>query len=85
MVVLLGATALGRAWLGVLLVIAFGIGMALTLTVAGLVVSHTQDRLERSAAITGRLAWLRRYLPVALACCIVALGTGLAARGLAGV
>ena len=31
LVVLLGATALGRAWFGVLLVAIYGIGMALTL------------------------------------------------------
>jgi ABC-type nickel/cobalt efflux system permease component RcnA len=36
LLVLLGATALGRAWFGVLLVIAYGVGMAVTLTVAGL-------------------------------------------------
>ena len=36
LLVLLGATALGRAWFGVLLVVAYGVGMAVTLTVAGL-------------------------------------------------
>src|SRR5262249_37665624 len=37
LVVLLGAVALGRTWFGVGLVIAYGLGMAATLMVAGLV------------------------------------------------
>ena len=36
LVVLLGAIALHRAWFGLILVIAYGVGMAATLTGAGL-------------------------------------------------
>jgi ABC-type nickel/cobalt efflux system permease component RcnA len=32
LIVLLGATALGRAWFGVVLVVCYGVGMAVTLT-----------------------------------------------------
>ena len=40
LLLLLGAVALGRPWLGALLVLAFGVGMALTLCAAGLLASH---------------------------------------------
>ena len=39
-VVLLGAAALGRAWFGVLLVLAYGVGMAATLTGVGLALAR---------------------------------------------
>src|SRR5205823_6162900 len=41
-VVLLGAIALGRAWLGVALVVAYGAGMALTLCGAGLLLTRAR-------------------------------------------
>src|SRR5213075_3272288 len=37
-VVLVGAAALGQAWFGLLLVVAYGVGLALTLTAAGFAV-----------------------------------------------
>ncbi len=84
-VVLLGAIALGRAWFGVALVVAYGVGMAATLTGAGLVLVKArgamESRLARPGAGAGRLASLAGRLPVLTAGCIVAGGLLLAVRG----
>ncbi|MFI5660412.1 hypothetical protein [Streptomyces sp. NPDC051684] len=45
LVVLLGATALGRTTCGITLVIGYGVGMAGTLTLAGLLLVRLRDRL----------------------------------------
>jgi hypothetical protein len=45
-VVLLGAIGLGRTGFGVLLVVAYGLGMALTLTAAGLLLITVQQRIR---------------------------------------
>ncbi len=56
-VVLLGAIALGRAWFGVLLVLVYGLGMAATLTGAGLLLLRARDALEhRMTAAAEELA-----------------------------
>ena len=47
LLVLLGAVALGHPWFGVALVVAFGLGMAATLAVVGLVVMRLRERAER--------------------------------------
>jgi hypothetical protein len=65
-VVLLGAIALRRTWFGVVLVVAYGVGMALTLTGAGLVLLKTRGALDRryiTAERRERLAWFSRMLP----------------------
>jgi nickel/cobalt transporter (NicO) family protein len=85
LVVLLSATALGRAWFGVLLVVAFGAGMAVTLMATGLLVLHAGQRLTR--AMSGRRAprWallLARRLPLATAAAVCALGGLITAQGL---
>ncbi len=72
-VVLLGAAALGRAWYGVLLVLAYGIGLAATLTGIGFALAHWGERLHR----VGSGRWttlLTRRLPVATAAVIVLVG-----------
>ncbi|MEH0632597.1 nickel transporter [Streptomyces bottropensis] len=86
-VVLVGAAALGKAWFGLLLVVAYGIGLALTLTAAGYAVvkaggwvTRVMDRGE------GRLggptaALVRRTVPLMSALLVVALGAGLVFRG----
>ncbi|MDT0567475.1 nickel transporter [Streptomyces sp. DSM 3412] len=86
-VVLVGAAALGKAWFGLLLVLAYGIGLALTLTAAGYAVvkaggwvTRVMDRGE------GRLggptaALVRRTVPLASALLVVALGAVLVFRG----
>jgi ABC-type nickel/cobalt efflux system permease component RcnA len=83
LVVLLGATALGRAWFGVVLVAAYGIGMALTLLGAGLLLVRFQDWLERR--FLGRPWWsvVLRLAPVVTAGLLVTSGIVIAVRGLA--
>ncbi|MEV6754173.1 sulfite exporter TauE/SafE family protein [Streptomyces sp. NPDC051214] len=83
-VVLVGAAALGEAWFGLLLVLAYGVGLAVTLTAAGFLV-------VRVGALAGRRVhgprWLHRathrLLPVGSAFVVVALGCGLVFKGAA--
>jgi ABC-type nickel/cobalt efflux system permease component RcnA len=84
LVVLLGAIALGRTWFGVVLVVAYGLGMAVTLTAAGLLLVRARGALDRRAARglrPGRVAALTRALPLATSSVIVVVGLYLAARG----
>ncbi|WP_062344097.1 nickel/cobalt transporter [Herbidospora yilanensis] len=82
LVVLLGAIALGRTWFGVALVLAYGAGMAATLTATGLLLVSLADRAE-SLLKAGRLATTAtRLAPVATALIVVVLGVGLALRSL---
>ncbi|WP_030347411.1 nickel transporter [Streptomyces sp. NRRL S-1022] len=88
-VVLVGAAALGKAWFGLLLVVAYGAGLALTLTAAGFAVV----RLGAGAArvMERRPGWsahplaalVRRTLPLVSALVVLALGTGLVLKGAA--
>ncbi|MGW8888933.1 nickel/cobalt transporter [Streptomyces sp. NPDC055749] len=85
LVVLLGAVALGRTAFGVLLVIAYGLGMAGTLTLAGLILVRLRDRIEagaRAGAITrwGPLRRLARLGPVATSSLVLVVGVGLTVR-----
>ena len=84
-VVLLGGIALGRAWLGVALVLAYGVGMAATLTGVGLLLAHLRTRMDRRLHLPAGslLARLRRLLPAVTASVIVLVGLGLAAQGAA--
>lgn len=80
-VVLLGAVALGRAWYGVLLVAAYGIGMAVTLTAIGYALTHVRTRLERRPR-----AWLAhrfwRIVPLITSSVIIVAGLGVATTAL---
>ncbi|GAC1366457.1 MAG: hypothetical protein NVSMB32_10780 [Actinomycetota bacterium] len=84
-VVLLGAIALGRTWFGVLLVVAYGLGMAATLTGAGLVLLYARGALDRRLSRARRhwLADLSQLVPLATATVIVAVGAYLAVRAAA--
>jgi nickel/cobalt exporter len=84
-VVLLGGIALGHAWFGILLVLAYGTGMAATLTGVGLLLAHVRGRVDRRLAgpAGSLLARAGRLLPVATASVIVAVGLALAAQGAA--
>jgi nickel/cobalt exporter len=84
-VVLLGGIALGHAWFGVALVLAYGLGMAATLTGVGLLLAHLRTRVDRRLAIPAGslLARAGRLLPVATASVIVVVGLALAAQGAA--
>lgn len=90
-VVLVGAAALGQAWFGLLLVLAYGVGLALTLTAAGFAVVKLGDGVNRALARRPRLAGgpivtlLRRTAPLGSALVVVALGAGLVFRGAASV
>jgi ABC-type nickel/cobalt efflux system permease component RcnA len=91
LVVLLGAIGLGRAGLGVLLVIAYGIGMAGTLTAVGLLLVVAQRKLGDLATRGGRTARLGGVLtrltgrvsagaPTATAALVVLVGLGMGLR-----
>ena len=82
LVVLLGATALGRAWFGVVLVVCYGLGMAVTLTAAGLLLLRAQAVLDRRGWSLGRGRNLGRLLPVLTAAVVVLVGIGLVTRGI---
>jgi ABC-type nickel/cobalt efflux system permease component RcnA len=84
-VVLLGGIALGHAWFGVALVLAYGIGMAAALTGVGVLLAHLRGRLDRRlpGPAASLLARAGRLLPVATATVIVAVGLALAAQGAA--
>ncbi|WP_406483378.1 sulfite exporter TauE/SafE family protein [Streptomyces sp. NBC_01615] len=90
-VVLVGAAALGQAWFGFLLVLAYGVGLALTLTAAGFAVVKLGGGMTRALArrprwAEGRTAVLiRRTAPLGSALVVVALGAGLVFRGAASV
>ncbi|MBG0828256.1 High-affinity nickel-transporter [Planomonospora sp. ID67723] len=85
LVVLLGSIALGRTWFGAALVLAYGVGMAVTLTATGLLLVRLAGRLDRFATAGGGLAARASALaPVGTAAVVVLLGLGLAVRGLAG-
>lgn len=85
LVVLLGATALGRAWLGVVLVAVYGIGMAATLLAAGIALVKLQSWLERRWYGTRWLDLTLRFAPVVTAVALMAGGLSIAARGAIGV
>lgn len=51
---LVGAAALGRAWFGLLLVLAYGAGLALTLAAAGFAAVRLGDRVARLLAVRSR-------------------------------
>jgi nickel/cobalt exporter len=78
-VVLLGATAIGRAWFGVLLVVAYGLGMAFTLVAAGLLLSWARNRFEMKAR-GERMLHLAAAIPIATAVVVTASGLWLVAK-----
>jgi ABC-type nickel/cobalt efflux system permease component RcnA len=91
LVVLLGAIGLGRAGLGVLLVLAYGIGMAGTLTAVGLLLVVAQRKLGhliarggRTARLSGGIARLTGRIsasaPTATAALVVLVGLGMGVR-----
>ncbi|MGW5215058.1 nickel transporter [Streptomyces sp. NPDC004051] len=88
-VVLVGAAALGQAWFGLLLVVAYGIGLALTLTAAGYAVVKAGSGVTRLLARRPRwttrpaVALVRRSAPLGSAFVVVVLGAGLVFRGAA--
>lgn len=88
-VVLVGAAALGKAWFGLLLVVAYGVGLALTLTAAGFAVvrlgTGVTRVLDRQPRWTTHplTVFVRRTAPVGSAVLVVLIGAGLVLQGAA--
>ncbi len=86
LLVLLGGIALGRAWFGVVLVVAYGLGMAAALVAVGLALVRFKDWLDSySARLTlrghGKIAsFTTRWLPAATSALVILVGLGVAAR-----
>ncbi|MCA2224620.1 High-affinity nickel-transporter [Nonomuraea aurantiaca] len=78
LVVLLGAMALGRTAFGIVTVVCYGLGMALTLLAAALTV-----RRLAGLTLTNRLTRLRPYTATITAALVLLVGTGIAVRALA--
>lgn len=89
LIILLSAIALGRTWFGILLVFGYGLGMAGTLTLAGVFLVKVRDRLQGRLGSDGRLAKIGRrwaaLMPYATAVLVFVVGLGLAIRGLADI
>lgn len=83
LVVLLGAVALGRTVFGVLLVLTYGLGMAATLTAAGLLAVRLADRWSPRLARVRLARRLTAATPVVTGGLVLVVGLGLAARSLA--
>lgn len=79
LVVLLGGIALDRTWFGILLVVAYGLGMGAVLVAAGWALSHARGSLS-ARATSPRLARAVAVLPTATATLLVLAGLGLAVR-----
>lgn len=84
LILLLGSVATGRVAYGLVLVIGFGIGMAIVLGGVGLILVRASSLLERLPS-TRRLARLGGFLQVATAVVVVALGLMLTRQALAQV
>lgn len=82
-VVLLGAIALGRAWFGVILVIAYGLGMAATLSAAGLLLRRARGMLTSRSTGTGMAARVLGVAPFVTASILLVVGIGLMAGNVA--
>ena len=81
LLLLLAAVALGRAWFGFVLVLAFGIGMATSLAAVGLMARGLVLRLEAVAMQRGFLAGnVRTFLRYGAALGICAVGAGVIVR-----
>jgi ABC-type nickel/cobalt efflux system permease component RcnA len=81
-IVLLGATAIGRAWFGVALVVAYGIGMAATLLAAGLLLVWARSRYELRGA-GERMLRVAAVLPFVTAVAVTGGGVLLVVRAAA--
>ena len=82
LVVLLGAIALGRAWFGVVLVVAYGAGMALTLTAVGLLLVRGREAISRRLP---RLLVLESAMPMLTGAVVLVVGGFLAVRGITAI
>ena len=82
LVVLLGAIALGRTWFGAFLVLAYGVGMSLSLVAAGLLLIRVRTRVDRFLSTRGgqRMSGVLVVAPIVTATFVVAGGIWISAR-----
>ena len=78
---LLGAVAVGRAGFGLLVVVAFSLGLAATLTGVGLLFLYAGRFLERRS-LAGRWSGLLQFAPPIAAVAVTASGVMIVARAL---
>ncbi|MBT2235046.1 High-affinity nickel-transporter [Nonomuraea sp. NEAU-A123] len=78
LVVLLGAMALGRTAFGVLTVVCYGLGMAVTLLITALALRRLSD-----LTLGGRMQRLRPYSAAMTATLVLLVGTGVTLRAVA--
>jgi ABC-type nickel/cobalt efflux system permease component RcnA len=83
LLILLGSIAAGRPAFGFVLVVAFGLGMALVMSGIGLALVMARGRLDRfdGSSAVGRLSG---YVPLAAACVVLALGLYLTVQAVGG-
>jgi nickel/cobalt exporter len=83
LIILLGAIGLGRTGFGILLVVGYGLGMAATLTAAGLTLIVLRRRWAGRLTRAGnRWARVLRLAPAGTAVLVLLVGVGLAGRAL---
>jgi nickel/cobalt exporter len=78
---LLGAVAVGRAGFGLMVVVAFSLGLAATLTGVGLLFLYAGRFLERRA-LAGRWSGVLQFAPAVAAVAVTASGVMIVARAL---
>jgi nickel/cobalt transporter (NicO) family protein len=83
LLILLSTIAAGRAAFGVVLVVAFGLGMALVMSGVGVAVIYARGRIERAAS-NARLGRLSADAPLAAGVFVLILGVWLTVQAAAG-
>ena len=83
LLILLGSIAAGRPTFGFVLVVAFGLGMALVMGGIGLALVLARGRLDRVDAAS-RLGRISSYVPIAAAVLVFSLGIYLTVQAVAG-
>ena len=84
-VVLLAGLALGRSWFALLLVVAYGLGMAMTLCLTGVVLVRAgglSRRVAEGGAVPRPLAAVLTRLPLVAASTVIATGLWLGVRSI---
>ncbi len=84
LIILLGAVVAGRAAFGIVLVVAFGLGMALVLGGVGAVMVLARERLERLPS-PSRLTFVAGQAPIVASIAVLGIGLWLTAQALAGI
>jgi nickel/cobalt exporter len=79
LVVLLGAVSMGRVGFGLLLIVAFSLGLAAVLIVTGLLVVYARRLMAR---VHGEGRLITRWLPLTSAAVITLVGVAMTVRAL---